>query len=109
MDRPLAALREQVCSRLLKILGDSFFLNSPVGLIVLTLAEEIGLGGYHLSSRVRRAFFSLPDSIVAGLMQRVREESARRHVVYLRDGQPEVVGLFPLPLTALPDQVSYLH
>jgi hypothetical protein len=76
---------------------------------VLTLAEEIGLAGYHLSSRVRRAFLSLPESTVAGLMQRLREESVRRHVVYLRDGQPEVVGLFPLPLTALPDQFSYLH
>jgi hypothetical protein len=76
---------------------------------VLTLAEEIGLGGYHLASRVRKAFLSLPPDEVAGLMQRVREESARRHLVYLRDGQADVVGLFPLPLTALPDQLSYLH
>jgi hypothetical protein len=76
---------------------------------VLTLAEEIGLGGYQLSSRVRKAFLSLPEADVAALMQRVREESVRRHVVYLRDGQAEVVGLFPLPLTALPDQLSYLH
>jgi hypothetical protein len=76
---------------------------------VLTLAEEIGLGGYQLSSRVRRAFLSLPEPDVAELMREVRDESARRHVVYLRDGQAEVVGLFPLPLTALPDQLSYLH
>src|SRR5262249_44220928 len=69
---------------------------------VLTLAEEIGLGGYQLSSRVRSAFMSLPESEVAALMQQVRNESARRHLVYLRDGQEEVVGLFPLPLTALP-------
>jgi hypothetical protein len=76
---------------------------------VLTLAEEIGLGGYQLASRVRRAFLSLADGEVAALMRQVREESARRHLVYLRDGQAEVVGLFPLPLTALPDQLSYLH
>jgi hypothetical protein len=76
---------------------------------MLTLAEEVGLGGYYLASRVRRAFQSLPDSEVAGLMARVREESARRHMVYLREGQQEVIGLFPLPLTALPDQISYLH
>src|SRR5206468_12022033 len=76
---------------------------------VLTLAEEIGLGGYQLSSRVRKAFLSLPEAEVAALMQQVRDESARRHLVYLRDGQAEVVGLFPLPLTALPDQLSYLH
>ncbi len=76
---------------------------------MLTLAEEIGLGGFHLASRVRRAFHSLPEREVAALMQQVREASACRHLVYLRDGQPEVVGLFPLPLTALPDQISYLH
>ena len=28
---------------------------------MLTLAEEIGLGGYQLASRVRKAFLSLPD------------------------------------------------
>src|SRR5687767_5747141 len=76
---------------------------------MLTLAEEVGLGGYYLASRVRRAFLSLPESEVAELMARVREESARRHMVYLREGQQEVIGLFPLPLTALPDQISYLH
>lgn len=76
---------------------------------MLTLAEEIGLGGYQLASRVRKAFLSLPEGDVAALMQQVRDESARRHLVYLRDGQAEVVGLFPVPLTALPDQVSYLH
>lgn len=76
---------------------------------MLTLAEEIGLGGYQLSSRVRRAFLSLPDDEVAELMGRVHEESARRHLVYLREGQAEVVRLFPLPLTALPDQIAYLH
>jgi hypothetical protein len=76
---------------------------------VLTPAEEIGLSGYQLASRVRKAFHSLPDAEIAELMEQVREESGRRHVVYLRDGQAEVVSLFPLPLTALPDQLSYLH
>ena len=76
---------------------------------MLTLAEEIGLGGVHLASRVRRAFEAIPEGETAALMQQVREESLRRHLVYLREGQAEVVGLFPLPLTALPDQVSYLH
>ena len=72
---------------------------------MLTLAEEIGLGGYQLASRVRKAFLSLADGEVAALMRQVRERSAKRHLVYLRDGQAEVVGLFPLPLTALPDQL----
>jgi diaminobutyrate-2-oxoglutarate transaminase len=76
---------------------------------VLTLAEEIGLGGYHLASRVRKAFHTLPEDELAALMQEVRAASARGHLVYLHEGQAEVVGLFPLPLTALPDQLSYLH
>jgi hypothetical protein len=76
---------------------------------MLTLAEEIGLGGFHLASRIRKAFASLPAEEVAALMQQLREESARRDLVYLRDGQREVIGLFPLPLAALPDQMSYLH
>jgi hypothetical protein len=76
---------------------------------VLTLAEEIGLGGYQLASRVRKAFLSLADAEVAELMQRVREEASRRHMIYLHDGQAETLSLFPVPLTALPDQLSYLH
>lgn len=76
---------------------------------MLTLAEEIGLGGYHLASRVRKAFHSLPESEVAQMMQQVRDASAQRHLVYLREGHADLVGLFPIPLTALPDQISYLH
>ena len=76
---------------------------------MLTLAEEVGLGGYYLASRVRQAFASLPEGDVAGLMAQMREEGAQRHMVYLRDGKQEVIGVFPLPLTALPDQMSYLH
>jgi hypothetical protein len=76
---------------------------------VLTLAEEIGLGGFYLASRVRKAFQSLPAAQVAALMEGVRSEAVRRHMVYLRDNQQEVIGLFPLPLVALPDQLSYLH
>lgn len=76
---------------------------------MLTLAEEVGLGGYHLASRVRQAFLSLPEGEVADVMERMREGSARRHMVYLREGLQEAIGVFPLPLTALPDQMSYLH
>ena len=76
---------------------------------MLTLAEEIGLGGYHLASRVRRAFHALPAAEIVQVMQEVREASVQRHLVYLREGQADIVGLFPLPLTALPDQISYLH
>lgn len=76
---------------------------------MLTLAEEVGLGGFHLASQVRRAFANLPEREVHELLDKLRSESFARHLIYLRDGQPEVVSLFPCPLAALPDQISYLH
>jgi hypothetical protein len=76
---------------------------------MLTLAEEVGLGGFHLASQVRKAFAALPDHEVVELLAKLQSESLARHLVYLRDGQQEVVSLFPCPLAALPDQISYLH
>ena len=76
---------------------------------MLTLADEAGLSGFLLASRVRHAFLSLPPEEAARLLADVREESARRHLVYLREGRRELIQLFPCPLTALPDQLSYLH
>ena len=76
---------------------------------MLTLAEEVGLGGFHLASQVRKAFAALADQEVVELLATLQKESLARHLVYLRDGQQEVVSLFPCPLPALPDQISYLH
>jgi hypothetical protein len=76
---------------------------------VLTLAEEVGLGGYHLASRVRKAFRHLPQDEQAGLIATVVKEATRRHLVYLRDGGQEAIMVFPWPVTALPDQIAYLH
>jgi hypothetical protein len=76
---------------------------------VLTLAEEIGLGGYHLASRVRKAFRRLPQADQAGLISAVNQDAGRRHLVYLREGQQDVISVFPWPVAALPDQLSYIH
>jgi hypothetical protein len=76
---------------------------------VLTLAEEIGLGGYHLASRVRKAFRRLAQDEQAALIAAVNLEAGRRHLVYLRDGQQDVIVVFPWPVAALPDQLSYIH
>jgi hypothetical protein len=76
---------------------------------VLTLAEEIGLGGYHLASRVRKAFRRLPQADQAGLIAAVNQDAGRRHLVYLREGQQDVISVFPWPVAALPDQLSYIH
>ena len=76
---------------------------------MLTLAEEIGLGGYHLASRVRKAFRRLSQTEQASLIAAVNQDASRRHLVYLRDGQQDVIVVFPWPVATLPDQLSYIH
>jgi hypothetical protein len=76
---------------------------------MLTPAEELGLSGLSLASRVRKAFYKIPEPELVALLGRVRDESFRRHLIYLRDGQLDTVPLFACPLTALPDQMSYVH
>jgi hypothetical protein len=76
---------------------------------MLTPAEELGLSGLSLASRVRRAFYSIPEGHLVHLMGQIRTESTRRHLIYLRDGQPDTVHVMPCPLTALPDQIAYIH
>jgi hypothetical protein len=76
---------------------------------MLTPAEEMGLSGLSLASRVRKAFYRIPEPELVGLMQAVREEMLRRRVFYLRDGEAEVVRMMACPVTVLPDQLSYVH
>src|SRR5205823_2920095 len=76
---------------------------------MLTPAEELGLSGLSLASRVREAFHQLPEASVSELMQRLREESFKRHIIYLRDGVPDAIHLLPTPVTVLPDQLAYIH
>jgi hypothetical protein len=76
---------------------------------MLTLVEELGLSGLSLEGRVRKAFYQLPETAVAALINRIREESFRRHLVYLRDGVPDPVRVLPCPVTALPEQLAYIH
>ena len=76
---------------------------------MLTLAEEIGLGGYHLASRVRKAFRRLPQAEQAGVIAMLHQEAGRRRLVYLRDGRQDAIVVFPWPVAALPDQISYIH
>jgi hypothetical protein len=76
---------------------------------MLTPAEEMGLSGLNLAARVRKAFYKIPEETVVRMMQRIREESTHRHLIYLRDGQLDTIRVLPLPLTVLPDQLAYLH
>jgi hypothetical protein len=76
---------------------------------MLTPAEEMGLTGLSLASRVRKAFQRIPEADVVALLRRMEEESFRRHIVYVREGQDEAVRVMPCPVTVLPDQLAYVH
>jgi hypothetical protein len=76
---------------------------------MLTPAEEMGLSGLSLASRVRKAFYTIPRPQLAQLIERIAEESKRRHLIYLRDGELDTIRVLACPITALPDQLVYVH
>jgi len=76
---------------------------------VLTPVEELGLSGMSLASRVRKAFYTMSEPTIAALIDRIRDESLRRHLVYMRDGEVETIRVLPCPITVLPDQLAYIH
>jgi hypothetical protein len=76
---------------------------------MLTPAEELGLSGLSLASRTRKAFFKLPEPDILALICRIGEETLRRLVVYMRDGVREGIRIMACPVTALPDQLAYIH
>lgn len=76
---------------------------------MLTPAEELGLSGLSLASRVRKAFFKIPESTLVKLMDQIRKESTSRHLFYLRDNVEETVHVLAMPLTVLPEQLAYIH
>jgi hypothetical protein len=75
----------------------------------LTPAEELGLSGLSLASQVRKALYQIPEAELVELIGRIREESSRRHLIYLRDGELETIRILPCPITVLPDQLAYVH
>ena len=76
---------------------------------VLTPAEERGLRGLSLDSRVREVFYKLPPETLAALSARVPEEARKRQLIYYRDGLPEPINVLLRPTGAMPDQVAYCH
>src|SRR5689334_653930 len=78
-------------------------------MVVLTPAEELGLSGLHLDARLRQAFHAIPHDQVLAIARQMHDEAARQHLLYLRDGQPEVVHIMLRPIGVMPDQLSYLN
>jgi hypothetical protein len=76
---------------------------------MLTPAEELGLSGLSLASRVRKAFYKIPEPTLVEMIQRIRDESFRRHLIYLREGELDTIRVLPCPVTVLPDQLAYIH
>jgi hypothetical protein len=76
---------------------------------MLTPAEEVGLSGLALAVRVRKAFYAIPEEEQVRLLHAIREESIRRHLIYLRDGVSDAIRVLACPLTALPDQLNYIQ
>lgn len=74
-----------------------------------TPAEEVGLGGQRLASRVQRALDRIPAAEMAEVIRGIRREATARHLAYQRDGVTETVRLLPCPITLRPDQLGYTH
>ena len=75
----------------------------------LTLAEERGLHGMSLDSRVRQAFYAVPPEVLVDLDRRMTAEAFKRSLIYVRDGQPEAIRVLLRPTGVMPDQLAYLH
>ena len=78
-------------------------------MVTLTPAEEMGLSGLEVASRVNKAFAAISESSLAGLLDQLRDEALRRQLVYVRDGHSEPIRILPRPLTIQPDQIAYIH
>jgi hypothetical protein len=76
---------------------------------MLTPAEEVGLAGLRLASRVQRALDAIPGDEMAALLKAVQELATARHLTYQHEGVTETVRLLPCPVTLRQDQVAYSH
>src|SRR5688500_560061 len=76
---------------------------------MLTPAEKLGLSGMALSNRVRLALHKLSDSAIRDIVAEIEREARKHQLCYLRDGEVDVIRLLACPLTALPEQLSYVH
>lgn len=75
----------------------------------LTPAEERGLIGLTLDSQMRQAFARLSPDEVAELTEQMRAEALRRKVIYMREGQVDVIPVMLRPTGMMPDQLGYMH
>ena len=78
-------------------------------MVVLTPAEELGLSGLSLDSRVRKAFYALPAATIVELWERMNSRSPAQNLVYFHEGRPETIRIMLRPIGVMPDQLAYLN
>jgi hypothetical protein len=76
---------------------------------MLTPAEEQGLAGLAVASRVQHALYRLAPAELVALIERLRAGALAEHVIYVHDGVVEPIRILPAPITVLPEQMAYLH
>jgi hypothetical protein len=74
-----------------------------------TPAEEVGLMGLRLATRVQQALDQIPQAEMVELMHAVRRTASDRHLAYQRGGITETIRLLPCPVTLRSDQLGYTH
>jgi hypothetical protein len=74
-----------------------------------TPAEEIGLMGLRLATRVQNALDRIPPEAMVGLLRDMQQTATARHLAYQRDGVTETIRLLPCPVTLRSDQLGYTH
>src|SRR5512145_2460273 len=74
-----------------------------------TPAEEVGLMGLRLATRVQQALDRIPADEMIDLMRAIRRTATDRHLAYQRHGITETIRLLPCPLTLRSDQLGYTH
>ncbi|HEV3344222.1 MAG TPA: hypothetical protein VG125_27850 [Pirellulales bacterium] len=76
---------------------------------MLTPAEELGLSGLNLESRLRKVFYGLSDETIVELTRQMDREAFRRNLIYSRHGEVEAIRVMLRPIGVMPDQLAYLH
>ena len=76
---------------------------------VLTPVKETGLAGARLAARVQVAMHGIPEPELRGLLGEIEHRARTEHLVYLRDEVEETIRLLATPITALPDQLTYVR
>jgi hypothetical protein len=74
-----------------------------------TPAEEVGLMGLRLATRVQHALDGIPATEMAELLRAIHRTARERHLAYQRHGVTETIRLLPCPLTLRSDQLGYTH